>query len=160
MFRPSICMVRWTAWRRSRASDGHGKHFTAAYQRRVLENVGHNVPQEAPQAVADAILQLCKDATGVRGYLMRSHGRCSRCGTKMPSAVNGDARQRQQPRYPCQQRDAGNDGRREHDADLERRGGDLVMMVAGERKVSRSCSASSARSASSVVPPLVSGSER
>jgi pimeloyl-ACP methyl ester carboxylesterase len=46
-----------------RASVGHGKHFTAAYQRRVLENVGHNVPQEAPQAVADAILQLCKDAS-------------------------------------------------------------------------------------------------
>jgi len=46
-----------------RASEGHGKHFTAAYQRRVLENVGHNVPQEAPQAVADAILQLCKDAS-------------------------------------------------------------------------------------------------
>jgi pimeloyl-ACP methyl ester carboxylesterase len=43
-------------------SEGHGKHFTAAYQRRVLENVGHNVPQEAPQAFADAILQLCEDA--------------------------------------------------------------------------------------------------
>ena len=46
-----------------RASEGHGRHFTAAYQRRVLENVGHNVPQEATQAVADAILQLCKDAS-------------------------------------------------------------------------------------------------
>jgi pimeloyl-ACP methyl ester carboxylesterase len=45
------------------ASEGHGKYFTAAYQRRVLENVGHNVPQEAPQAFADAILQLCKDAS-------------------------------------------------------------------------------------------------
>jgi pimeloyl-ACP methyl ester carboxylesterase len=46
----------------AQASEGHSKHFTAAYQRRVLENVGHNVPQEAPQAFADAILQLCKDA--------------------------------------------------------------------------------------------------
>ena len=46
-----------------RASEGHGKHFTAAYQRRVLENVGHNPPQEAPQAFADAILQLCKNAS-------------------------------------------------------------------------------------------------
>jgi pimeloyl-ACP methyl ester carboxylesterase len=45
------------------ASEGHGKHFTAAYQRRVVENVGHNVPQEAPQAFADAILQLCKNAS-------------------------------------------------------------------------------------------------
>lgn len=45
------------------ASEGHGKHFTAAYQRRVLENVGHNVPQEAPQAFADAILPLCKHAS-------------------------------------------------------------------------------------------------
>ncbi len=45
------------------SSESHGKHFTAAYQRRVLANVGHNVPQEAPQAFADAILQLCKDAS-------------------------------------------------------------------------------------------------
>jgi pimeloyl-ACP methyl ester carboxylesterase len=45
------------------ASEGHGKHFTAAYQRRVVENVGHNVPQEAPQAFADAILQLCRNAS-------------------------------------------------------------------------------------------------
>ena len=30
---------------------------------RIEENVGHNVPQEAPQAFADAILQLCKDAS-------------------------------------------------------------------------------------------------
>ena len=44
-------------------SEGHGKHFTAAYRRRVLANVGHNVPQEAPQAFADAILRLCKDAS-------------------------------------------------------------------------------------------------
>jgi pimeloyl-ACP methyl ester carboxylesterase len=46
-----------------RASESHGKHFAAAYQRRVVDNVGHNVPQEAPQAFADAILQLCKDAS-------------------------------------------------------------------------------------------------
>jgi pimeloyl-ACP methyl ester carboxylesterase len=45
------------------ASESHGKHFTAAYQRRVVDNVGHNVPQEAPQAFADAILQLCRDAS-------------------------------------------------------------------------------------------------
>jgi pimeloyl-ACP methyl ester carboxylesterase len=45
----------------AQASEGHGRHFTALYQRRVLENVGHNVPQEAPQAFADAILQLCKN---------------------------------------------------------------------------------------------------
>jgi pimeloyl-ACP methyl ester carboxylesterase len=45
------------------ASESHDKHFTAAYQRRVLENVGHNPPQEAPQAFADAILQLCKGAS-------------------------------------------------------------------------------------------------
>ena len=47
----------------AQASEGHGKHFTAPYQRRVLENVGHNVPQEAPQAFAAAILQLCKNAS-------------------------------------------------------------------------------------------------
>ena len=47
-----------------RASEGHGKHFTASYQRRVLENVGHNPPQEAPPAFAEAILQLCRNASG------------------------------------------------------------------------------------------------
>jgi pimeloyl-ACP methyl ester carboxylesterase len=45
------------------ASESQGKHFTAQYQRRVLENIGHNPPQEAPQAFADAILQLCKNAS-------------------------------------------------------------------------------------------------
>jgi pimeloyl-ACP methyl ester carboxylesterase len=44
-------------------SEGHGKYFTGPYQRRVLENVGHNPPHEAPQAFADAILQLCKGAS-------------------------------------------------------------------------------------------------
>jgi pimeloyl-ACP methyl ester carboxylesterase len=44
-------------------SERHGQHFTAPYQRRVLENVGHNPPQEAPQAFADAILQLCSNAS-------------------------------------------------------------------------------------------------
>jgi pimeloyl-ACP methyl ester carboxylesterase len=43
-------------------SESHGKHFTGQYQRRVLDNVGHNLPQEAPQAFAYAILQLCKAA--------------------------------------------------------------------------------------------------
>ena len=46
-----------------RASESHHKHFTAPYQRRVLENVGHNPPHEAPQAFADAILQLCRNAS-------------------------------------------------------------------------------------------------
>jgi pimeloyl-ACP methyl ester carboxylesterase len=45
-----------------RASEAHGKHFTAKYQRHVLPGVGHNVPQEAPQAFADAILELCESA--------------------------------------------------------------------------------------------------
>jgi pimeloyl-ACP methyl ester carboxylesterase len=47
----------------ARTSESHARHFTAPYQRRVLENVGHNPPQEAPQAFADAILQLCRSAS-------------------------------------------------------------------------------------------------
>ena len=43
-------------------SEGHGKYFTGPYQRRVLPNVGHNVPQESPQAFADAVLELCRKA--------------------------------------------------------------------------------------------------
>lgn len=44
-------------------SDAHGKHFTGGYQRRVLPNVGHNVPQEAPLEFAAAVLELCRKAT-------------------------------------------------------------------------------------------------
>jgi pimeloyl-ACP methyl ester carboxylesterase len=43
-------------------ADNQSKHFTGPYERRVLENVGHNPPQEAPRAFADAILQLCRSA--------------------------------------------------------------------------------------------------
>ena len=41
-------------------SEGHQKYFTGHYQRRLFENVGHNPPQEAPRAFAEAILDLCK----------------------------------------------------------------------------------------------------
>jgi pimeloyl-ACP methyl ester carboxylesterase len=44
-------------------TDGKSKYFTAQYQRRVLDHVGHNPPQEAPLAFADAILQLCRNAS-------------------------------------------------------------------------------------------------
>lgn len=37
---------------------GHERYFDAAYQRRVLPSVGHNLPQEAPQAFAEAVLDL------------------------------------------------------------------------------------------------------
>jgi len=39
-------------------SQGHARHFTQRYERRVLDNIGHNVPQEAPRAFAQAILDL------------------------------------------------------------------------------------------------------
>ena len=45
----------------NRASEAHRKHFAAKYERRVLPGVGHNVPQEAPQAFADAVLELCRN---------------------------------------------------------------------------------------------------
>ena len=37
------------------SSAGHAHHFTGPYERRVLPGTGHNVPQEAPQAFAEAI---------------------------------------------------------------------------------------------------------
>jgi pimeloyl-ACP methyl ester carboxylesterase len=43
-------------------SERHAKSFIGEYQRRTLPNVGHNVPQESPQAFADAVLELCKNA--------------------------------------------------------------------------------------------------
>lgn len=43
-------------------SAGHARHFTGPYERRVLPRVGHNIPAEAPDAFAGAILQLTKTA--------------------------------------------------------------------------------------------------
>ncbi|MDP3175782.1 MAG: alpha/beta hydrolase [Phenylobacterium sp.] len=40
------------------AVDGAAKRFTAAYERRLLDGVGHNIPQEAPRAFAEAVLAL------------------------------------------------------------------------------------------------------
>ena len=39
-------------------SASHAPRFGAPYQRRVLPKVGHNPPQEAPQAVVDALIEL------------------------------------------------------------------------------------------------------
>lgn len=43
-------------------SETHGKYFTGPYQRRMVPNAGHNVPQEAPQAFAETVLELCRNA--------------------------------------------------------------------------------------------------
>ncbi|HYZ32142.1 MAG TPA: alpha/beta hydrolase [Crenalkalicoccus sp.] len=39
-------------------SAGHARHFRGPYERRVLPRVGHNVPEEAPEAFARAVLDL------------------------------------------------------------------------------------------------------
>jgi pimeloyl-ACP methyl ester carboxylesterase len=39
-------------------SDRHAGFFTGPYQRHLLPRIGHNPPQEAPQAFADAVLSL------------------------------------------------------------------------------------------------------
>lgn len=39
-------------------SEGHARHFSGPYERRLLPRVGHNVPQEAPEAFARAVLDL------------------------------------------------------------------------------------------------------
>jgi len=41
-------------------SEKHARFFTASYERRLLPRVGHNPPQEAPQAVANAVLDLLR----------------------------------------------------------------------------------------------------
>jgi pimeloyl-ACP methyl ester carboxylesterase len=40
------------------SSERHARHFTGAYERRVVPGVGHNVPQEAPRVFAAAVLSL------------------------------------------------------------------------------------------------------
>ena len=41
-------------------SEAHARNFAGPYQRRVLPNIGHNLPQEAPLAVADAVQELAR----------------------------------------------------------------------------------------------------
>src|SRR5258707_15873260 len=38
----------------------HAAYFTGPYQRRVIPSAGHNLPQEAPDAFADAVLELVR----------------------------------------------------------------------------------------------------
>lgn len=40
------------------AADRDAPHFSAHYERRILAGVGHNLPQEAPGAFAEAVLSL------------------------------------------------------------------------------------------------------
>ena len=40
------------------SSEHHDRFFSGPYQRRVIGNVGHNLPQEAPRQFADAVLSL------------------------------------------------------------------------------------------------------
>jgi pimeloyl-ACP methyl ester carboxylesterase len=42
------------------ASERHAGFFARSYQRRVLPRIGHNPPQEDPQAFAEAVLQLMR----------------------------------------------------------------------------------------------------
>jgi pimeloyl-ACP methyl ester carboxylesterase len=41
-------------------SQPHARQFAGPYQRRVLPKIGHNLPQEAPHVVADAVLKLVR----------------------------------------------------------------------------------------------------
>jgi pimeloyl-ACP methyl ester carboxylesterase len=40
--------------------DTDRRHFTGRYERRVLPGIGHNIPQEAPEATAAALLELLR----------------------------------------------------------------------------------------------------
>ena len=42
----------------AKAEDPHVRHFTGRYERRIVAGAGHNVPQEAPAAFAEAVLAL------------------------------------------------------------------------------------------------------
>jgi pimeloyl-ACP methyl ester carboxylesterase len=45
-------------------SEQHGQFFTGPYERRVLPEVGHNPPQEAPCMFAEAVLELLRATKG------------------------------------------------------------------------------------------------
>jgi pimeloyl-ACP methyl ester carboxylesterase len=42
------------------SSIAHKRHFTGPYERRVVPDAGHNVPQETPEIFADAVIALCR----------------------------------------------------------------------------------------------------
>ena len=42
------------------SADSDAPHFTSFYERRIVPGVGHNVPQEAPDAFANAVLALAE----------------------------------------------------------------------------------------------------
>ncbi|QRM56016.1 alpha/beta hydrolase [Sinorhizobium sp. BG8] len=41
-------------------SDDHGEQFAGTYERRILPGIGHNIPQEAPDAMVQALLNLLR----------------------------------------------------------------------------------------------------
>ena len=46
----------------AQASDPHAALFTGPYRRHLLPRIGHNPPQEAPETVSEAILELARAA--------------------------------------------------------------------------------------------------
>ncbi len=40
------------------SSEGHARFFSGAYERQVIPGAGHNLPQEAPEAFAAAVISL------------------------------------------------------------------------------------------------------
>ena len=48
----------------ARGADRHAARFSGRYERRVLPDVGHNVPQEAPEATVGAVLELLAGGGG------------------------------------------------------------------------------------------------
>jgi len=44
------------------SSESHAKYFTGPYERRLVAHAGHALPQDAPQAVAETVLELVRAA--------------------------------------------------------------------------------------------------
>jgi pimeloyl-ACP methyl ester carboxylesterase len=43
------------------STEGHARHFTGPYQRRLVPGAGHNMPQDAPRETAEAVLELARN---------------------------------------------------------------------------------------------------
>ncbi len=42
-------------------SAGHAGYFAGSYRREIIDSAGHNLPQEAPEPVVEAILALMQE---------------------------------------------------------------------------------------------------
>ena len=132
---PTIDLHGAVEWRDAgpRCRKATAKHFTAAVS---APRSGECRPQSAAGSAAGFCRRDPAALQGCVGLAICTLVQMQQMRHEHAERGEGDARQRQQARDPGQRDDAGDDGRRsQHDADLERRGGEFEVMILRLREV-------------------------